>query len=122
MHNPPQPLNILIVDDHADMRLLIRRLLTQIGAEVHERADGSEALAAYREHSPDWVLMDIKMRELNGIEATRQLRAAFPEARVIIVSEMGDSSSRKAAQEAGAVAYVLKENLTTLPSMLRLVD
>jgi CheY-like chemotaxis protein len=122
MSIPPQPLNILIVDDHAEMRQLIRSLLAGLGAEVNECADGSEALAAYRKHIPDWVLMDIKMKELNGIDATRQLRAAFPGARVIIVSEMGNASSRKAAQEAGACAYLLKENLVSLPSMLRRMD
>jgi len=119
---PPQPLNILIVDDHAEMRQLIRSMLSDLASEVNECTDGSQALAAYREHIPDWVLMDIRMKELDGIDATRQLRAAFPEARVIIISEMGNAAFRKAAQEAGACAYVLKENLLTLPSMLRQMD
>ena len=118
MSMPPQPLNILIVDDHAEMRQLIRSMLSGLGAEVNECADGSQAIAAYRAHHPDWVLMDIRMKELNGIDATRQLRAAFPGARVIIVSEMGNLSSRKAAREAGACGYVLKENLVALPAML----
>jgi CheY-like chemotaxis protein len=122
MSMPPQPLNILIVDDHAEMRQLIRNLLSGLASEVNECTDGSQALAAYREHIPDWVLMDIRMKELSGIDATRQLRAAFPEARVIIVSEMGNAAFRKAAQEAGACAYVLKENLLSLPSMLRQMD
>jgi len=122
MSIPPQPLNILIVDDHAEMRQLIRRMLSDLASEVNECTDGSQALAAYREHIPDWVLMDIRMKELSGIDATRQLRAAFPEARVIIISEMGNAAFRKAAQEAGACAYVLKENLLTLPSMLRQMD
>ena len=121
-HMPPQPLNILIVDDHAEMRQLIRSMLSDLASEVNECTDGSQALAAYREHIPDWVLMDIRMKELDGIDATRQLRAAFPEARVIIISEMGNAAYRKAAQEAGACAYVLKENLLTLPSMLRQMD
>ena len=122
MSMPPQPLNILIVDDHAEMRQLIRSMLSDLASEVNECTDGSQALAAYREHIPDWVLMDIRMKELDGIDATRQLRAAFPEARVIIISEMGNAAFRKAAQEAGACAYVLKENLLTLPSMLRQMD
>jgi CheY-like chemotaxis protein len=119
---PPEPLSILIVDDHAEMRNLIRSMLIGLAAEVNECDDGSQALAAYRKHIPDWVLMDIRMKELNGIDATRQLRAAFPDARVIIVSEMGNDSSRKAAQEAGACAYVLKENLLSLPSLIRQMD
>jgi len=116
---PPDPLSILIVDDHAEMRQLIRSMLIGLAGEVNECADGSQALAAYRKHIPDWVLMDIRMKELSGIDATRQLRAAFPEARVIIVSEMGNATSRKAAQEAGACAYVLKEDLLSLPAILR---
>jgi two-component system response regulator DegU len=119
MSIPPQPLSILIVDDHAEMRHLIRSMLTGLGAQVNECNDGSQALAAYREHIPDWVLMDIRMKELSGIDATRQLRAAFPEARVIIVSEISNAASRKAAREAGACAYVLKEDLLSLPAILR---
>lgn len=122
MNIPPRRLSVLIVDDHAEMRQLMRSLLTGLGAEVNERADGSEAASAYREYSPDWVLMDIKMKDLNGIDATRQLRAIFPKARVIIVSEMGNASFRKAAREAGACAYVLKEELLTLPAILRQMD
>lgn len=122
MSIPPPPLSILIVDDHAEMCQLIRSMLSGLCAQVNECADGSQALAAYQEHIPDWVLMDIRMKELSGIDATRQLRAAFPEARVIIVSEMSNAVSRKAAQDAGACAYVLKENLVALPSILRQMD
>jgi CheY-like chemotaxis protein len=94
-------------------------LLGDLGAEFNECADGSQALSAYREHCSDLVLMDINMKEIDGIEATRQLRAAFPEARVIIVTEIANPLCSLAAEKAGASAYVLKENLLTLPAILR---
>ena len=69
------------------------------------------AYAAYAAHRPDWVLMDIQLPGLDGIAATAQIRAAFPDARILVVSGYGDVRLRAAAREAGACGYVLKEDL-----------
>lgn len=107
-------MNILIVENSPRMRRTIRRLLTGLTHEVFECEDGSQALAAYRTHRPDWVLMDIGLKGMDGIAATSMLIAAFPEAKVVIVTDYDDARLRQAAQHAGACAYVLKEDLFEL--------
>lgn len=104
-------MKLLIVEDNAPMRALTRRMVGDLADHISECSDGDEALAAYAAERPDWVLMDIEMKRMNGIAATRQLLAAFPEARVVIVTNYADEPLRAAAKAAGACGYVLKENL-----------
>jgi two-component system, chemotaxis family, chemotaxis protein CheY len=104
-------MKLLIVDDNAQMRLLIKSFVDDIAESVIECSDGSEALTAYREQLPDWVLMDIKMGQEDGISATRQIKAAYPAARIMIVTDYNDSRLRRAARCAGACEYVVKEDL-----------
>jgi two-component system NarL family response regulator len=111
-------MKLLIVEDNADMRRLIKGLVDDLAATINECGDGAEALAAFVEHRPDWVLMDIKMENLDGIAATRQIIAAFPEAQIVIVTDYGDAKSRAAANAAGACAYVDKEDLFALRAIL----
>jgi CheY-like chemotaxis protein len=106
-----KPLCLMVVEDNAEMRRVIRRMLAGIATEIVECADGSQALAAYALSRPDWVLMDIEMSGVDGIAATREITTAFPEAHVVIVTGHGDEPLRAAAREAGACGYVLKENL-----------
>jgi len=111
-------MKLLIVEDNAVMRRLLRSLLSTLAAEIHECTDGNQALAAYRQLLPDWVLMDIEMPELDGLEATRQLLATFPNARVVIVTRYDDAKFRDAACRAGACGFVSKENLLGLPALI----
>jgi CheY-like chemotaxis protein len=111
-------MNILIVENSSRMRRTIRSVLAGLGHEVFECEDGNQALTAYRTHRPDWVLMDIGLKEVDGIVATTLLKAAFPEARVVIVTDYDDVRLRQAAQHAGACAYVLKEDLFELRVIL----
>src|SRR5947207_2960704 len=80
-------MKLLIVEDNEKMRCLIKCLLSDVTEAIYECTDGSEALNAYSEQRPDWVLMDIKMGKTDGIEATQQITAAFPDARVVIVTD-----------------------------------
>src|SRR5438552_5749161 len=98
--------NILIVDDSPEMRRAISLVVKELAATISECSDGSEALAAYTEQRPDWVLMDIRMKKLDGLAATQQIKAAFPEARIIIVTVCQGEDMREAARLAGACAYV----------------
>lgn len=109
---------ILIVDDSRNMRRAISLAVKDLAGQIHECSDGSEALAAYRNHLPDWVLMDIRMRETDGLAATRQIKAAFPDARIIIVTVCVGDDIREAARSAGACAYVVKDNLLKLREIL----
>jgi CheY-like chemotaxis protein len=85
---------------------------------VFECADGAGALSAYREHRPEWVLMDIDLPEVDGISATRQIIAAYPQARVMIVTNYDDAGLHEAARSAGACEYVVKQNLIEIRRIL----
>jgi Response regulator containing a CheY-like receiver domain and an HTH DNA-binding domain len=111
-------MRILITDDHPEMRLLIKTLIGDLAEVFIECADGAEALPTYREHRPDWVIMDIKMPGLDGISATREISAAFPGARIIIATDYDDCRLRKAAFSAGACEYVIKDELIRLRDIL----
>lgn len=110
---------VLVVEDNATMRGLIRSLVEEIASEVHECGDGEGAVALYPRLRPDWVLMDISMKGIGGIQATRDIRRIDPEARIVMVTEHGDRRHRDEARAAGACAFVLKENLLSLPSLLQ---
>jgi CheY-like chemotaxis protein len=112
-------LSLLVVDDNSDMRRLIKSIVSDLAGPVFEIADGSDALQAYATHQPDWVLMDIQMKTLDGISATREIKSAFPKARIVIVTEYDDPDWREESRRAGACAYVLKENL---PELLRILQ
>ena len=111
-------MKLLIVEDNPAMRQMIKRVVAPFADEIRECGDGAEAFALYAAEQPDWVLMDIRMKTLNGISATRQIKAAFPEARIVIVTSFDEAGLREAAQQAGACGYVLKENLWELRRLL----
>lgn len=103
---------ILIVDDHADIRRLIRMTLEFEDYEIREAADGDAALQAAAEMQPDLVLLDVMMPgSVNGLEVCRRLRSAAPAGggpRVIMLSARGQASDREAGLQAGADTYLVK--------------
>ena len=111
-------MRLLIVDDHAAMRRVIERVVHDLFDFVAECDDGAEALAAYKQHRPDWVLMDIEMNRMDGLTATRNIVQEFPDAKVVIVTKHDSKYIREAAREAGACGYVLKENLMTIRELI----
>ncbi|HXQ72787.1 MAG TPA: response regulator transcription factor [Pyrinomonadaceae bacterium] len=111
-------MKLLIVDDHAAMRRLIGRVVSDMVSEIQECCDGAEALDAYHRCLPDWVLMDIEMDQVDGITATREILLCYPHARVVIVSKYDDEQTQEAARKAGACGYVLKENLMAIRELL----
>ena len=111
-------MKILIVDDSSRMRRMIRSIVADLVTEVHECTDGSEASAAYKEQRPDWVLMDIKMNDVDGLTAARQIHTASPEAKIMIVTDYDGADLREAAQLAGACEYVVKEDLLEIRRIL----
>jgi two-component system, NarL family, response regulator LiaR len=111
-------MKLLIVDDSEPMRRTIKAIIADQVQEIFECDDGSGALAAYREHQPDFVLMDLKMAGMDGFAATRQIKELFREARIIIVSQWDDGPLREAARSAGAEEYVCKSNLLPLRRIL----
>jgi DNA-binding NarL/FixJ family response regulator len=73
----------------------------------------------FSEFVPDWVLLDIEMPHLDGLEATRQIAAMSPRARILIVTNYDDADLRAEANRAGAAGYVHKANLEELPGLLQ---
>lgn len=112
------PLDILIVEDNPEMRRMLKHSVGDLAGHVYECGDGDEALTTYAVYRPDWVLMDLNMQRMDGLAATRQIRAAFPEARVVIVTAMEGADLREAARKAGACAYVLKHQIAVVRQIL----
>ena len=111
-------MSLLIVEDNEKVRQLIKEILSDCVDTFHECSDGADALSSYTDHSPDWVLMDIEMKLVDGLTATQQIKAIFPQARIVIVTQYNDPKLREAARNAGAAYYVHKENLTVLSAIL----
>jgi CheY-like chemotaxis protein len=111
-------MKILIVEDNPLMREIIREMVSEFADAITECEDGDEAFAAYQTNLPNWVLMDLQMRRTDGFTASRQIKAAYPDANICIVTDYGDARMRTAATEVGATAFVLKENLEELRTLL----
>ncbi len=109
----------MIVDDVPKIRRVIIDMLKNVEAEFIECTNGNEAIEAYELFHPDIVLMDIEMKEMNGIDATRIIMRKHCDAKICIVTNYSDSFLTKAAKEAGAVGYVLKENLHELREFIQ---
>jgi len=103
---------ILIVDDHADIRRLIRLTLEFEDYDIREASDGETALTIAEEFRPDLVMLDVMMPgQLNGLDVCRRLRAGVPPGqapRVIMLSARGQASDREAGLQAGADVYLVK--------------
>lgn len=100
---------ILIVDDAAFMRMMLKDILTKNGFEVvAEAADGVQAVEKYVETKPDLVTMDITMPEMDGIMALKEIRRINPDAKVIMVSAMGQQAMVIDAIQAGAKDFIVK--------------
>jgi DNA-binding NarL/FixJ family response regulator len=102
---------ILLVDDHVMIRSALRALLTAEPAltVVGEASDGRQAITLTRELQPDVVVMDVGMPDLNGIDATRQAIAAKPGVKVVGLSARADERTARELLEAGAHAFVVKD-------------
>ncbi|MCY3413630.1 MAG: response regulator [Candidatus Heimdallarchaeota archaeon] len=100
---------VLIVDDARFMRLVLRRILTQAGYEiVGEARDGIEAVEMYAEKRPDVMTLDIVMPRLNGIQAVKQIMEFDPQAKIIMVTALGQEAFVLDAIKSGAREFIIK--------------
>ncbi|WP_409340965.1 response regulator [Paenibacillus sp. MBLB4367] len=100
---------ILIVDDAAFMRMMIRDIVSKNGYEVcGEANDGLQAVEKYKEVRPDLVTMDITMPEMDGIAALKEIKKIDPNAKVIMCSAMGQQAMVIDAIQAGAKDFIVK--------------
>jgi DNA-binding NarL/FixJ family response regulator len=104
-------IRVLIVDDQPVVRAGVARILgPEDGFEVvAECDDGDEVLDAVAEHRPDLVLMDVRMRRVDGVTATQQLRAGGDEPPVLVLTTFDDDDALWGALDAGAAGFVLKD-------------
>jgi DNA-binding NarL/FixJ family response regulator len=103
-------ISVMVVDDHSIVRGGLEQLLATVDdmTLVASAANGSEAVIAAKQVRPDVVLMDLSMPVLDGVAATRQIVAALPDTRVIVLTSMADQSSITGALDAGALGYLFK--------------
>jgi len=103
-------IRVLLADDHVLVRQGIRQFLEDEGniEVVAEADDGAQALRLIEQHQPDIAVLDIRMPEMTGIEATRRIKTEFPQVRVLILTAYDDDPYVFALLQAGADGYVLK--------------
>jgi response regulator NasT len=114
-----KPLKIVIADDESVIRMDLKEILQEAGHEVvGETANGRRAVAIVRETSPDLVIMDIKMPDMDGVEAAR-LIAADHLAPVLLLTAFDDAELIERAKDAGVLAYLVKpvEEKNLFPAM-----
>lgn len=105
------PIRVVLVDDHAVIRAGMAQLLagTDDIEVVGQAEDGARALAVVRETDPDVVLMDLQMPGVDGVTATRNIKAAGLRSDVLVLTSYSDSERIVGALDAGAVGYLLKD-------------
>jgi DNA-binding NarL/FixJ family response regulator len=103
--------SVLLADDHALLRTGVANIINQEQDlyVIAEASNGAEAVEAFERHRPDVTLLDLRMPEMEGVEAVRQIRARDPLAKVIILTTYDTDEDIALALKAGAKAYVLKD-------------
>jgi two-component system NarL family response regulator len=108
---PAKIARVLVVDDHSLLRTGVANIINQEpGLEVvAEASNGREAIDAFLVHHPDVVLMDLRMPEMEGVEAVKRIREIDPQARVVVLTTYDADEDIARALQAGAKAYILKD-------------
>jgi two-component system response regulator NreC len=111
--NGPKPIRVLLADDHGVVRQGFRLILAQHDdvEVVGEAVNGREAVDLARKLTPDVVILDIAMPELNGVDATRLIRQELPECNVLVLSMHKDAAYVRETLRAGAKGYLLKDSI-----------
>jgi CheY-like chemotaxis protein len=112
-------MTIMIVDDSKPVRDIIRSLLLPTADSFCECSDGDEAFEVYARVRPDWVLMDIQMKRMDGFRATREILSSFPDAKIIMVTQYDDPGVCEKAKQAGVREFVLKDNLCDIERIIQ---
>lgn len=115
-------MKILIVEDNVKMRSFIKKIVEQniktIEA-IFECDNGEEAVALFNKFHTDWVLMDIQLKNMDGLTATKLIRNSDPAAKIIILTQYDDPEYRKMAKDIGVIDYILKDSLYDLAKIIQ---
>lgn len=115
-------MKILIVDDFDDMRRLLRIVLAgrlSASDEIIECADGAEAVELFRIHHPEYVLMDVQLKGMDGFTAAEKMYQHDPDARIIFVTSYNTPVFRARAEAMGAEGFVPKDYLSEIVRLIQ---
>lgn len=112
---------LLIADDSAKMRDVIKRCCTRAGDTVIEAGNGEEAVECFGRHRPDCAIIDIRMPVMDGLAAVREIRRRFPDARIAVVTQHDGPEWRDKSLASGADTFVLKDDLLQLLPFLEVL-
>ena len=114
-----EPLKILIADDHAGMRGVIRRSCAALAAEFIECENGEDAVRAFTAAPQDWVIMDVQMPRMDGFAATADILRFKQDARVILISQFSEPEYAEHARQSGAICFIGKADLSGVAEVIR---
>ena len=117
-------MNIIIVDDDCLVSGALKTIL-EVNGDVRVTAigaDGREAIELYRKFRPDVLLMDIRMKEMNGLDAAGEILGEFPDAKILLLTTFSDDEYIIKALRLGAKGYLLKQDYASILPALRAVD
>jgi CheY-like chemotaxis protein len=118
---PPRPVRVLVVDDHADVRFLVRAILDDAAPDVAyagEASGAEEAVAALESLEPDVVVLDARMPAVDGYEAAAMLLARRPGLPILLCSAIVDDEVRERAAAAGIAACLSKDHFEAIPRVV----
>lgn len=117
-------MNIIIVDDDCLVSGALKTIL-EVNGDIQVTAvgaDGREAMELYRKYRPDVLLMDIRMKEMNGLDAAGEILREFPDAKILLLTTFSDDEYIIKALRLGAKGYLLKQDYASILPALRAVD
>jgi len=109
---------LLVVEDSEKFRKMLVSVLKGYYDEIYECSDGREVKSAYAKYMPDWVVMDVEMKDVDGLTATKTLKSEYPNAHVVIMTQLCDPELQFEAACAGAENFISKENILELKNLM----
>ncbi len=113
---------IMLVEDNRKTREFMKQMLRQNVSDIEEIVecdDGKEAVHLYDMNKPDWVLMDINIKTVDGLTATKDILSRHADAKIIMVTMYDEGEYRRLAEDVGACDYVLKDDLAEITAILK---